>query len=418
MKAKDPATIRRRLSRLGKGKRRVPQLRPQSVQPGLRLIHADNGCTVSTRHGEVYLIEKHYSLQMRHGGTELSLQEVFHGPTTADILNEAAFKEISSQGLCFVDTETTGLAGGAGTLAFLIGVGNFADDGFVLRQYFLRDPAEEAAMLHLLGAQLKQAQALVTYNGKTFDVPLLEGRFIIAARERRRLGAMPHLDLLHLSRRLWRKSLPDCKLGTVETQILGVERTGMDVPGAEIPGMYMDYLRTGRTEDMYRVIYHNEMDILSLVTLTRAILQRYTQADLAGLAGAEALAIARWHQQSGRLQTADSAYQQAVRSSDPWVRREALRRSALQKKRAGEWKAAVAAWQEWQHIEPQNPEPCIELAKYAEWRLQDPCQALSWAQAALKALSFHPADWRRARQWDEVEHRMRRLKKKMNRTAG
>jgi len=135
--------------------------------------------------------------------------------------------------LLYLDTETTGLAGGTGTYAFLVGVGFFDGDEFEVRQYFMRDLDEEPALLAALDPLLREVDGLVTYNGAGFDLPLLETRFVLA--RRRWPGALPHLDLLPAARRLWSARLSDCRLATVEQHALGFERAG-DLPSSFAPG--------------------------------------------------------------------------------------------------------------------------------------------------------------------------------------
>ena len=143
---------------------------------------------------------------------------------------------------CFLDTETTGLAGGSGTYAFLIGVGRITPDGFRVRQFFMRDFGEEASLLSALTEHLKQFEVLITYNGRTFDQPLLETRFRMV-RQRPPFSSLAHLDLLFGARRLWKLRFDSCRLVDLENQILGVERQG-DLPGELIPYFYFEYLRT------------------------------------------------------------------------------------------------------------------------------------------------------------------------------
>jgi uncharacterized protein YprB with RNaseH-like and TPR domain len=166
----------------------------------------------------------------------------------------------------FMDTETTGLAGGAGTVAFLVGVGFFTNDGFRLEQCFMRDYDEEEPMLRYLDGLFKRFETVVSYNGKSFDLPLLRTRFI-QNRIPFRLDSAMHFDLVHAARRFWKRRLADCALGTIEREVLGVMRHG-DVPSAEIPQIWFDYLRTRDARKLGGVFYHHKMDILSLVTLT------------------------------------------------------------------------------------------------------------------------------------------------------
>jgi uncharacterized protein YprB with RNaseH-like and TPR domain len=167
--------------------------------------------------------------------------------------------------LVFLDTETTGLAGGTGTCAFLIGLGTVEGTGFAVRQFFLRDYVEEKAALEALAAALAGCEGLVTFNGKAFDVPLLETRYTLS-RLPSPFSRLLHLDMLHPARKLWKLRLESCKLTHLERHVLGIEREG-DVPGSDIPGIYFDYLRTGDARGLQPVFYHNALDIITLAAL-------------------------------------------------------------------------------------------------------------------------------------------------------
>ena len=164
----------------------------------------------------------------------------------------------------YLDTETTGLAGGTGTYAFLVGAALVEGDRLVVRQYFMRDFDDEPALLTALEPLLARAAAIVTFNGAGFDLPLLETRFILA--RRRWPASLAHLDLLRPARRVWTGWLPDCRLSTLESAVLGLARED-DVPGGLIPLLYFDYLRTRRAGPLRRIFEHNRSDVLSLVAL-------------------------------------------------------------------------------------------------------------------------------------------------------
>jgi tetratricopeptide (TPR) repeat protein len=333
----------------------------------------------------------------------------------AEVGNDTGLKASKIRRWGFVDIETTGLSGGAGTLGFLMGLGTFEKEGFRLRQYFLRDPEEEAATLQLLRTDLKKVEGLVTFNGRSFDLPVLESRYTIAVRDRWRLSSRPHLDLLYPSRRLWSKTLSNCRLGTLERHVLEVERTEEDVPGELIPGMYLDYLRTGDASDMTRVIYHNAIDILSLVGLSSVVLDKHLDQDPSGLAGGEALAVARWHASIGRTAEAESAFQAAVRGApNNALLAEALKHLTSLLKRQNRREQAVPGWIEWHTSTPDDPAPCIELAMYYEWEAKDLAQALQWARTAMDVVSGWPKGWRRDQRSAEIEHRISRLQRKLD----
>jgi hypothetical protein len=167
--------------------------------------------------------------------------------------------------LVFLDTETTGLAGGTGTHVFLVGVGRFSQGVFVVRQFFMRHPGDERALLSAVARELREVETLVTYNGRAFDMPLLETRFRMHGRALEPPAA--HRDLLASSRAIWKHRLTSCSLGSIERAILGVERE-VDAPGWEIPQLYFDYLRSRRVEALEPVFEHNRADIVSLARLT------------------------------------------------------------------------------------------------------------------------------------------------------
>lgn len=410
MSEKDPAELRRRLKKLGRSKRSTQKHEPQ-IEPEARSL--PDGDEIESSFGPAFRIESLYEVDHRHGNSRLSQVLTFPGSLAADITKQSSFDQVPLEKIAFLDTETTGLGGGAGTLVFLVGIGTFVESQFRFRQYFMRDPAEEPGMLEVLQKDLDSASGFVTYNGRAFDLPILESRYTIALRRRLTLQKSPHLDLLHVARRLWRHSLPDCTLGTVEGEILGVQRTEEDVPGSWIPGMYLDYLRSGDASDMTRVIYHNTIDVLSLVGLAGYVLDRHTDERLSDLNASEALAVARWHQDSGRTDPAESAYRKAVRSRKKSVKVEAIRRYTGYLKRENRKSEAVKSWKRWHGLAPEDPAPCIELAKYFEWDIKDYEQAINWSQDALLCLTHWPADWRRDRVWEEIEHRIARLKKKI-----
>ncbi len=399
---------RQRLQRLGRGSSRggISRLRPPvGAKDGLP------GDLIDTPAGPVLRIQQAYPPEHQHGGRPL---RDLLGLTLAQVsaaLQETSLHGLALEDLLFLDTETTGLAGGAGTLVFLVGLGKFRGGSFELRQYFLRDPGEERGMLHALAEELEQAKGFVTFNGRAFDIPLLEMRFGVGMRRRWALTRWPQLDLLYPSRRLWRRDLRDCSLASLERNVLSVKRGEEDVPGALIPGLYLEYLRTGEIHGMRRVIYHNAVDILSLATLMAEVVERASRPAVSLSAG-EALGLARWHHASGRLEAAYEAYLAALESEDPALRLEALRHFTTFLKRAGLREEALGGWQQWHDLAPDDPRPCIELAIYYEWHARDYDAARLWAERALICLSHWPQDWRREQAWEEITHRLERLARK------
>lgn len=402
--------LRRRLERLRRGTR-SPQAEERKTTSSW--VDLPQGEEILTDDGSTYRIENVYPADYQHGLRPLEAYLDFDPQLASRVASAPELEETDPRGWLFLDLETTGLAGGAGTMSFLVGIGSFTDSGFRLRQYLLRDPQEESSMLQVLSEDLQDAQAFISFNGKVFDLPLLEMRYMLALRQHIPLNQRPHLDLLFPSRRLWRSDLPNCRLGTLEQHVLQVTRSEEDVPGEEIPGIYMDYLRTGDITPLRRVIYHNAIDILSLVGLTAHVLDRHQPNDPLDLTGGEALAVARWHQRERREGDAETIYRVALEGGTPKeVQVEALRRYSLHLRRRERREEAVPLWERWHELAPADPAPCIELAKHYEWQRVELDTALKWAKKALTALTHWPAGWQRDRQWEAVEHRITRLKRK------
>lgn len=316
----------------------------------------------------------------------------FDAPTGAGLASALALvcrdprmRDVDPERIAFLDTETTCLANGAGTLAFLVGVGRMKADRFVLRQYFLEDWAEEAGMIEAVAEDLRDADALASYNGRSFDAPLLVGRF----RMNRRAPELPdvHFDMLHAARRLWRSRLPDCRLGTVEREILGIERES-DVPSMLIPSIYFDYVRGVRPERILPVLDHHAQDILSLGALTAAMARLATDPDRAEFdraadhAGMAALldTAGRGEESADRLARASLA---ARDDAESFRLAMLLARRLVRLGRVGEaveiWEARVR-----QARAPDRLDPLVELAKHHEHRTGNLDEAGRWTRLAIE----------------------------------
>jgi uncharacterized protein YprB with RNaseH-like and TPR domain len=299
----------------------------------------------------------------------------------AVLANDPDLRGLDYRRALFLDTETTGLAGGTGTVAFLIGLGWFEGDDFVTQQLFARDYAEEKATLLHLRDQLRGREFLVSFNGKAFDANLLAARFIMN-RLPDPLSGFPHLDLLHPARRLLSHRLADRRLGALEASLLGFEREG-DIPGSEIPQRYFDWLRRRDGRLMADVFEHNRLDILSLAALAAHLTELIDpDAEEAGFHQGDRLAAAR-------LFLARECHFEAVRLLGPLSRcacpetaREAARELSLLHKRQDRWPAAVAIWEEMIRRDGEDLFALVELAKWCEHRRRDFNQALALTMRA------------------------------------
>lgn len=367
------------------------------------------GSEVETEFGRHWEMEKLYERQRRHGS--IGIVDLEQLP--ADLLCPISGGEIADappETWAFLDTETSGLAGGSGTYAFLVGVGRIARDGFRVRQFFMREYGEEASLLHSLTAHLKQFRVLITYNGRIYDQPLLETRYRMS-RARPPFGDLAHLDLLFGCRRLWKLRFESCRLVELENQILGAEREG-DLPGEMIPYVYFEYLRTREIARLVPIFHHNATDILTLACLTAIVPWAFHAPERAQLEhGAEMVGLARWWRQAGEHENALALFRRAIERGlpDSLLFRTMWDAACLEKKLGREQAALpllkdlIAGRNEWRR------HALEELARYYERRERDFRRALEMTLAALEAGASEPLQRRRLRLEKRIAGRAARL---------
>jgi uncharacterized protein YprB with RNaseH-like and TPR domain len=345
----------------------------------------------------------------------------------------------------FLDTETTGLGGGAGVYCFMVGVGTFerlevdpqssvlssqslvlspqsSVSHFVIRQFFMRHPGEEGALLLALAELLDRHGMSVTFNGRSFDLPLLRGRLQHNQRiygDLRGSGRLlaperPHLDLLHPARKIWRRRLQSCRLIHLEEALLGIRRSEEDVPGSLIPQLYQDYVRSGDAGEMRRIFYHNQEDILSMVGLATHLSRVLAVADERPLEREDWLSLGQCLEGQGAWAEAEAAYRRAIELvRDPAARGLAFSQLAALLKRQSRWAEAAELWERWLTTVPGSDlTPYIELAKYCEWRLGELDQAAMWTQWAIHTVRAMPVWQQPAGVLHELERRLARILRK------
>ena len=374
------------------------------------------GQVIENEQGSFFLIQTVFPLDHRHGETPLGSLLKHSTELLARFSNDRSLSQLDFTRAAFIDTETTGLAGGTGTYAFLTGVGFFDGDSFRLYQYFMRDYGEEPALLNHLNGTLDQLQSIVSFNGKCFDMPLLETRFMLS-RLRPGLLEAPHLDLLHPARRLWRSQLPSCALSSLEDNVLHVHRDLRDLPGFLIPQAYFRYLQTGDATEISRVFYHNAQDILSLVTLTWQILTIF-QAPFENkpASGADMFSLGRLCENLGLLEESEQAYRHALHDTiSPHLQATVEQQLAFLYKRTGRWSDAIALWERLRSTEQGGILPHVELAKYYEHHARDCEYALSLALQARERINMSPWLAGYVQTLGELDHRIDRLKRKLSR---
>ncbi len=371
------------------------------------------GYLVETEHGACFVLDRVYPADFQHGQDRLSDLLSLSLETAAVFSQDERLATLRHQDFLFLDTETTGLMG-AGTIAFMVGVAFWDGDAFVVRQFFLRDHGDEQAMLFLLAELLADRAGVITFNGRTFDLPLLDNRYLMNRLDDLMgdLLERPHIDLLPPARRLWRRRLGSCALSELEKNLLGVRRTGEDVPGWRIPGMYMDYLRTGDARELLGVFYHNQLDMLSMVTLAARVLRQFGQPKTADPA-LDLVSLARWQQKLDLISEAEAVLRVAAEEEAALeVYHQVLYALGALLKRNGRRPEAVTYWQQIAVTAFDNVEAHVELAKYYEWEQRDLGTALSWTQQALILVKGWPTRDALLVE-DELLHRKARLERKL-----
>jgi uncharacterized protein len=432
-----------------------------------RAAEALGGVPLQTPSGACLVIDRRYEGERWHGAVRIEDCEIADGEglalldpalagrvrlagrvlkpdTTGDCPGGFRLQAEGQSRTIFLDLETTGLSGGAGTMAFLVGCGWFDLGAFQVRQFLLTSHAAERALLAAVADFFEGCDLLVTYNGKTFDVPVMETRWAFHRMEMP-LAGLPHFDMLHPARRLWRRRLrtsgasafarastdkpsglshvgsssdPDdgCRLTTLERRLLDFHRVG-DVPGSEIPERYFRFLRTGDAGPLEPVLEHNRLDLVSLAAVT-ARAARLAQDGPDGCGDeSEALALGRIYERAERFDRARACYRRAVTSADAEVQGDAWCRLAVRYRRERRFGEAADCWRRIVALtEPQAVrrrgtlgelrQVAVEaLAIHQEHRERDLASAREMALFALRE-----GDGRRA---EGIRHRIARLERKL-----
>jgi uncharacterized protein YprB with RNaseH-like and TPR domain len=346
---------------------------------------------------------------------------------------EAAVALSDPQQWLFLDTETTGLAGGTGTYAFLVGIAWWDAGGLQVEQFFMRDFGEEHSLLLALAKRLRERPVLVTFNGKTFDWPLLETRY-------RMTRAIPaeslraHLDLLHPARQLWRMRLQSVRLTELEKHILGWDR-GPDMWSAMIPQLYFDYLRGGSAEPLADVFRHNQHDLRGLAALSRKMLALLAEPEAADCVALDLFGLSRLLRRRGEMKRSRQLYERALVAGLPGeLDRAARRELARLAKRERDFGRATELWGELavgaQHSSPIAAEEGVDaaleayeqLAMYYEHHAREPVRAASLTREALAAVgealqagNITTAAHRKLRA--RLEHRLERLTRRTSQSG-
>jgi len=403
------------------------------------------GSPVETPFGRCLIVDRRYEADRWHGSIQIGQCEV-DDLNALRILDPALTVSLCDRGqtpvvglrtfprTVFIDLETTGLSGGAGTVAFLVGCGFFDLGAFQVRQFLLTSYASERALLWAVAEFFKDADLIVTYNGKSFDVPVMETRWLFH-RLQMPLDGVPHFDMVHPARRLWRPRAAatemdegGCRLGTLERTLFEVNRVG-DVGGFEVPARFFRFLRSGDPRPLEAVLEHNRFDLVSLAAVMARAVDLVRSGHLACRDCGEALALGRVYERAaaddrigGRERVfvqAGSCYQRGAESRATDIRAEALYRLALWHRRERRFAEAAAIWREVLDLTESRGVRRMTgmralrrfaaeaLAIHHEHRDRDLDSA---RELALFALEEAEADGRMA---DGVRHRLARLNRKI-----
>ncbi len=391
---------------LGAGHIQQPAQKPRRRDHGIETVV--QGTDFETIYGLTFITQEQYPADYQHGLISLCAEREMD--VLAAYSGTPRITQPDGCNVVFLDTETSGLAGGTGTYAFLIGIGYRTPTGFEIIQFFMRDPGQEPALLAALDQWLARFNAVVTFNGKSFDLPLLSTRYTMNGFSVP-FGRYEHVDVLHVARKLWRDRLPSRALGELEKEIIRFYRTGEDIPGWMIPQMYFDYLHDGDARPLSGIFYHNVRDILSLAALYGHVagMLKDPLNQAAGY-GFDLAAIARLYEGMGWIEQAAQLYERSLEMGDlpEEFFFKTMERYALLHRRQGDWEKAAQIWKK--AAEHGQVFACIELAKYFEHRQRNYMEALAWAKKALESLEIdHYFSGSGRSQQREIERRIGRL---------
>jgi uncharacterized protein YprB with RNaseH-like and TPR domain len=318
-----------------------------------RVADVLGGRVVTNGFGRALIIDRRYESDRLHGSRRVADCDVADGDTLKLLDPGLPPPDGTGERMLFVDLETTGLSGGAGTVAFLVGCGWFDMGAFQVRQFLLTSYASERALLSAVAECFGATSLLVTYNGKTFDVPVMETRWLFH-RMPLPLESVRHFDMLHPARRLWRgrdETLKDasgeggCRLGTLERVLCNVTRVG-DIPGMDIPARYFRFLRSGDARPLEPVLEHNRLDLISLAAVCAHAVQLVERGSTQCRDAAEALSLGKVYERAGSLDRAIACYEHAA--ADPGahvdVVLEAIYRLGLRLRRDRRYADAADCW--------------------------------------------------------------------------
>jgi len=391
------------------------------IPPGAeRLAHMLGAVPRRNRFGEHLGLRRWFSEQVA-AGEDLGAPEGSLDLAALRLIAPEAPKEVADpQQWLFLDTETTGMAGGSGTYAFLVGIAWWDAGGLEVEQFFMREHSEEHSLLAGLAERIAERRVLVTFNGKSFDWPLLETRY----RMTRTIKTPPlraHLDFLHPARNLWRPRLGSVRLPELERHVLGWHRQD-GLMSELIPSIYFDYLRGGSPDPLIPIFHHNQMDLRGLAALATRVLGLLSKPEERWRDGLELFGVSRICERRGETVRARDLYARSIHAELPEdADRKARRSLALLAKRAGEFDQAQSLWEQMLGDSREGLEAYEQLAIHLERRARDHERAAALVREALALLrkakrlgTIEPAAYKRHQ--ERFKRRLQRLERRTQRT--
>ena len=390
------------------------QVGTSQIKPGKKTVPPPSltdtlpGSLEKTSAGDCFIVRKHFPFSLQHGDLELSdLPQI---DVFESISAYSGISEIPLEQYLFIDTETTGLSGGAGTYVFLVGAAKYENDEIHFAQFFLKDPANEPCQLAAMEEFFANAKVVVSYNGKSFDLPRIKNRYLFHGWPAPFQNIF-HLDLLHIVRRLWKTQLPTCSLGDVEYHLLGIQRESHDIPGWQVSEKFFDYLQNNDPDPLKGVFYHNEVDVISLITLLSYITDRLANPLSAPYRNRDDLVqVGRYLYYLSKADQAIEVLSKALKNKSLSDESKLLGLISLASiyKKNNELGSAVPLWEKCASLD--NIQSKVELAMYYEHKKSDFQEAIHWtlsAQSSSNKTRIFNNQYK-----NELDHRLKRLKKK------
>ncbi len=394
----------KKLKSLGLKIEKAVEIEPSINEELVPIEDVVDGEWVDIQDGKVFVVEKQFPYGYIHGN--ISIEKTNLNASMPDFMEIQA--DISPEDFLFIDTETSSLSSGAGSFVFLVGLAFFDESGLKVIQVFLDQPHHEIGFLNYLDNIIQKYNTFISYNGKSFDIPMLRSRFILNKLPQS-LHTFNHFDLLHTARRIWKLRLESRRLADIETEILNFQRTDEEIPGWLVPQMYFDYQDSGDASPLKGVFYHNEMDVVSLAAIYLHINQMLSKENMSdNLDARDIYSIGSTLSKLGHLEISEDFFQAGLDKGLPdEVKNEAIRNFAYTLKRQEKWSVALSYWEIAANRDDYRS--CVELAKYYEHRERDFALALKWTKRAHRILKKEKLP---ENQLNDILHRKSRIERK------